>query len=419
MTGSQNRNRNDSLGNSVVQASNLLDSAYKNESSLPTQSENDAQLFADIGKNFSAPGDRPRGALRNLGAGLAKGMEYGLKSRAISERKENFGKYQKPMEYLQKVQNEVVKQNQWYADQEKRLENVRPFAIGGLEVSYSGMPYDTGNERMRNIMEQAKIADPTIQGDYIGYVPNTPIVNLRNKDGNIIAYSLSNLAGEDVVKRVQGNYVDQQKLALEKEYAPTKYQIMGDRVQETKRRNDQNALKSDIKLNETLGKKIDASREFLAIAPKMEQIVRDYPDVFQSAIDAVWREGSEPGFMSNMIKDLQHRWNPEKVAALTAMTKYINKMTLDVANGFSRPNMFIEKIGSKAVPNLDMSPEAFSKVLGEMVEEKRKDLENNQRRLELFEQQEGKPLSQDYQRSTQDVMGESEAPWASLWKEVP
>jgi hypothetical protein len=419
MTGSQNRNRNDSLGNSVVQASNLLDSAYKNQASLPTQSENDAQLFADIGKNFSAPGDRPRGALRNLGAGLAKGMEYGLKSRAIEEKKENFGKYQKEYEYLKKVQNEVVKQNQWYADQEKRLETVRPFAVGGLEISYSGMPYDTGNERMRNVMEQAKIADPTIQGDYIGYVPNTPIVNLRDKDGNIIAYSLSNLVGEDVVKRVQGNYVDQQKLDLEKKYAPVKYQVMGDRIDATIERNNQAATKINMKLNETLGKKIDASREFLEIAPKMKDIVENHPDIFQSAIDATWRESTEPGFTSNMLKAAQHKWNPEKVAALTAMIKYINKMTLDVANGFSRPNMFIEKIGSKAVPNLDMSPEGFSKVLGEMVEEKRKDLENNQRRLELFDQQEGKPLSKDYQRSTADVVGNEQpvAPWASLWKE--
>ncbi len=208
---SKTRSASSNLGDSVIQAGQLQDSSYKNQASLPTQSENDAQLFADIGKSFSAPGDRPRGGARNLGAGFAKGMEYGAKSNAISEKKENFGKYQKQMDYLKSVQGEVVKQNQWHAEQEKRLETVRPFAVGGLEISYSGMDYATGNDRMRNVMEQAKLADPTIKGDYIGYVPNSPIVNMRDQDGNIIAYSLSNLAGEDVVKRVQENYIKQQQ----------------------------------------------------------------------------------------------------------------------------------------------------------------------------------------------------------------
>lgn len=414
MSDSKTRNATRNLGDSVVQAGQLEDSAYKNQAALPTQSENDAKLFSDIGKQFSRPGDRPRGILANIGAGFSRGLEHGAMSNAISEKKENFGKYQKEMDYLKAVQKNVVEKNQWHAEQEKRLETVKPFAVGGLEISYSGMDYATGNERMRNVIEQAKIADPTIKGDYIGYVPNSPIVNLRTQDGEIIAYSLSNLVGEDVVKRVQGNYIDQQKqktsedrLQLESKYMPDKYSVQREKLEQTTRRNDQNAMKSDTKLSETLGKKIDSSREFLTIAPKMEEIVKNHPDIFQSAIDATWRESKEPGFINNMLKDVQNKWNPDKVAALTSMVKYINKMTLDVANGFARPNMFIEKIGSKAVPNLDMNPQGFLKVLEEMKYENETSIKNNLSRFDLLKSDMDSGISDQYRESTNEVMGQN------------
>lgn len=71
------------LQSSIATGANLEALKYQNQAALPTQSENDAQLFADIGKGFSAPGDRPRGGWRNLGAGIAKGLEYGARSQDI------------------------------------------------------------------------------------------------------------------------------------------------------------------------------------------------------------------------------------------------------------------------------------------------------------------------------------------------
>jgi|KBSSwiStaDraftv2_1062776.scaffolds.fasta_scaffold21568_4 hypothetical protein len=423
---SKTRSASSNLGDSVIQAGQLQDSSYKNQASLPTQSENDAQLFADIGKSFSAPGDRPRGGARNLGAGFAKGLEYGAKSNAISEKKENFGKYQKQMDYLKSVQGEVVKQNQWHAEQEKRLETVKPFAVGGLEISYSGMDYATGNDRMRNVMEQAKLADPTIKGDYIGYVPNSPIVNMRDEKGNIIAYSLSNLAGEDVVQRVQKNYIDQQKADTESKYAPIKYQIMGEKLEETKRRTDAAGLKHDLKLTESFGKKIDASKEFLTIVPHMREILKDHSDIFQSAGDVIWRDSQEPGYMDAFIKSAHSKMAPDKATAITKMIKYINKMTLDVANGFARPNMYVEKVGGKAVPNLDMTAQGFSEILDEMELENKESLQNNLKRLQLLESDVGSGIADQYQGSTNEVMGNNNpkpnpAPqdeWSNIWKPI-
>jgi hypothetical protein len=199
--------------------------------------------------------------------------------------------------------------------------------------------------------------------------------------------------------------LEEDKLALMRESMPEKNAIQREKLEQTRRRNDQSAMKSDIKLSETLGKKIDSSREFLTIVPKIEKIVKDHPDIFQSAIDATWRETGNPGYADNFIKDMQNKWNPEKVAALTSMVKYINKMTLDVANGFARPNMFIEKIGSKAVPNLDMNPQGFLKVLEEMKQENQTSIKNNQARFDLLKSDLDSGLSEQYRESTNSVMG--------------
>ena len=201
------------LSSSVGQGASIADMAYGRRKDVPNQHDNDAEFYSGIAKSFSAPGDRPRGFFANFGAGFAEGAAHSARSKGIKEKKAESDKHQQVMDYFQDVNKATEEQNRWYADREKSIETIKPFAMGGLEVSYSGMDYATGNERMRNIMEQAKIADPSIKGDYVGYVPNSPIVNMRDEDGNIIAMSLSTLVGEDSVKRVQGSYVDQQVLS--------------------------------------------------------------------------------------------------------------------------------------------------------------------------------------------------------------
>lgn len=225
------------LETSIKNTGDLENNRYKNDAALRSPHEDDAAFFDDIGNSVSAPGQRPRGIGANFAAGLSKGLAHGARSKATAEKKGKYDKHATVVNYLQQAQGEALKQNQWYEQEERRMETVKPFAVGGLEVAYSGMDYTTGNDRMRNIIEQAKIADPRIKGDYIGYVPNSPIVNLRTQDGEIIAYSLSNLVGEDVVNRVQKNYIEQQKLNTSQDNVevtkygkgiPGKYESQGD-----------------------------------------------------------------------------------------------------------------------------------------------------------------------------------------------
>jgi len=415
------------LETSIKNSGDLENNRYKNEAALRSPHEDDADLFDDIGNSVSAPGQRPRGLGANLAAGISKGLAYGSRTQATAEKKGKYDKHANVVNYLQKAQGEALKQNQWYEQEERRMETVRPFAVGGLEVAYSGMDYATGNERMRNIIEQAKIADPRIKGDYIGYVPNSPIVNLRTQDGEIIAYSLSNLVGEETVKRVQHNYIEEQKLADNRAEAPLKYGTMQDKLAQTKRRNDFMGLKNDMKLVETFGKKIDASKDFLTIVPHMKDILKNHSDIFQSAGQVVWQNDKEPGYMDNFLKNVHSKMASDKADAISKMVKYVNKMTLDVANGFARPNMFIEKIGGKAVPNLNMTAKGFSEILDEMELEYKESMMNNLERMERLESDVGTGITDQYKDTTNKVRGgQASAPsnpqpqdeWSNIWKPV-
>jgi hypothetical protein len=423
--------RNNSLGDPLNTGVNIAQQDLNNAINIRNEHDDDAELFTNLSK---IAGDKPEGAAA-LFTGLMEGATYGAKTKSTEKKQEALSKYDRVMDYLRKVNAQAMEMKEWHQKRDFAQQKYMPQVLAYAEN------VDKLDPQSQRLMAQS-ILDGWNRTTGDSYKLDTIdgadpfIMTVSSKDGAQVIDVRDLFAGDEVLQqklamkmpeyqmklqeeRAQKAFDNEMKerqvevlenrVDIERENAPVKYKIQRDRIDETARRNDQNAIKSDIKLNETLGKKIDASREFLARAPKIDKIVKEHPDIFQSAIDAVWRESKEPGFTSNMLKAAQNKLNPEKVKALTVLIKDINKMTLDVANGFSRPNMFIEKIGSKAVPNLDMNAEGFSQALGEMVEEKRLDLENNQRRLELFEQQEGKPLSQDYQRSTADVMGNKQA----------
>lgn len=414
------------LGSSIDRGASLAGERFKNNMAVPNQHDNNAKLFGELSDSFGAkPGERPRGAWRNAASGFLKGMEHGQRAKSIEKKEGELGKYENVMNYLQETNNAAMEQNQWYEQRESARKEMLPQVMSYMDN------IDKLDPQSQRIMAQDMLAQ---YGQALGEDfklssidgSNPFLMTIESSKGQQLFDLRSMFAGDEAMqqaiamkmpeyqRKLQQERQDKErefklkedKLALESKYMPDKYSVQREKLEQTTRRNDQNAMKSDMKLSETLGKKIDSSREFLTIVPKMEEIVKNHPDIFQSAIDATWREASEPGFINNMLKDAQNKWNPDKVAALTSMVKYINKMTLDVANGFARPNMFIEKIGSKAVPNLDMNPQGFLQVLGEMKQENETSIKNNLARFDLLKSDMDNGISDQYRESTNGVMGQ-------------
>lgn len=144
----------------------------------------------------------------------------------------------------------------------------------------------------------------------------------------------------------------------------------------------QNANMHEAKTMEPIKNKIEAKQEFLRDAPKIMQIVDKYPKLWGSLAALQW-SNQDPGYWATKLRNNNFDSIEESDAA-AMMVKYINKMALDTAKGFSRPNMFIEKIGSKAVPNFNMTSGAFKKILSEKIDQDTHDVETQLKVLKNY-----------------------------------
>lgn len=125
--------RGDRLSNSIRQGAEIEGMRYKNKASLPKQGDIYAQTFSDIGKAFSAPGDRPRGILRNFGAGLAKGAETASKLNSLDEREKDYEEHANVMNYFREVNDSAIEQNQWYETREKARTEMMPQVLSYMD----------------------------------------------------------------------------------------------------------------------------------------------------------------------------------------------------------------------------------------------------------------------------------------------
>jgi len=408
------------LETSIKTASDLENNRYKNQAALRNSHDDDADFFNDIGNAVIGPSGRPRGIGANLAYGVSKGLAHGAKSKSTAEKKDNYDKHANVANYLQNLQGEVVKQNQWYEQEERRMETVKPFAVGGLEVAYSGMPYETGNERMRNVVEQAKIADPRIKGDYIGYVPNSPIINMRDKDGNIVAFSLSNLVGEDVVKRVQENYIAQQKVDTEKKYAPVKYASMTQRQESTDERVRQMAQKTFQAAQAKYAPKIEAAARVQVVAHKIEKLVEKFPGMGQSVLRAVWHAEEENPSALNLIA--KKFTNGADAEAIVEMGKLIKELKIGVIKGLTNPNMSIDMLAAGTIAGQDFPDKSIIKVVRDISNKAKYEMEMNKEYLNSVKGAFGEEFNggDKYAGMAQDYIDEStsESPLASFGKRV-
>jgi len=367
------------LESSVKNSAELENNRYKNQSALRSPHEDNAELFNRIGNNVSAPGQRPRGIGANIAAGIFHGLGHSEMAKSTAEKKGNFEKYAKQTDYLQQVQAEALKQNQWHEQEERRMETVKPFAVGGLEIAYSDMDYNTGNERMRNVIEQAKLADPRIKGDYIGYVPNSPIINMRNENGEIVAFSLSNLVGEDITKRVQENYINTQKMKTEKQFAPIKYAAMERRMDGTEERTRQMAQRTYEKSKEKYAPKIEAAAKVQVITNKMEKLIKDNPGVFLDVYNAVWDSNEEEPSALRLI--MQNVTNGKTAEAIKELGKSIQELKIGSIKGLSNPNMFADKVVAGTIPGRGMPDASALRILKDINEKAKYEMELNKEYL--------------------------------------
>lgn len=154
----------------------------------------------------------PRSTGETVVQGLFSGIRAGMK-------KADQDKTMRVLEWFQQNAMADKQQNDWHMQKEQEREMLAPYAMTALELAYSGGQYGDVDNNMRNVWNQLKSNNPDIQGEYMGFIPNSGIINIRTPDGNIVPHNVGQYVGDDTLKRVQTGYLQKQALSVNQQRA--------------------------------------------------------------------------------------------------------------------------------------------------------------------------------------------------------
>ena len=382
---------------------NILDYQKFSTELQKNQAENVAKR---PGKNSHLAGalDEFTGQLRESGKGRRRNSwEYGVDGLvsgfSAGLKKSDSDASQKVMDYFQANAENIEAQNRYNMEKEQERIKMEPYAMTSLQLMNGDSPYEQVNQQLGSIWQQAQLANPKLKGSFVSYIPNSDMINVRGDDGKVSVVPMASYAGADAYRDIRKDSLERQKIALEndsttfsnelKTKIATIAQQNADTHVKTAKTSARNTdLKNIAAIDKIVGGKISAKQEFLRDSPRLRAIVESDPEMMQSLAQIQWAN-QEPGYIQTQIRKISTALNPERAKNLAIASKMINKMQLDVAKGFARPNMFIEKKGSQSVPNFNMTADALVSVLNTMEGDYKSDIDDYNKMAKAIDSTEG------------------------------
>ena len=138
--------------------------------------------------------------------GMMAGAKYGLKSQDLDKKRKVF-------ESLEAHIMAAKQKNNQNEQKEAERMLVEPYASAAAEVSFGNVPYQEGFSVVRDQYNRLRANHPelVIEGDPIGYIPKSFIINIRTPDGSIQPFDLSSVLPEETKRRLQDNSLKEDK----------------------------------------------------------------------------------------------------------------------------------------------------------------------------------------------------------------
>lgn len=171
----------------------------------PTGYEAEQELLANT-RNVVGSGARGKRGSELVIDGVLNGLQYGMRSKEVAGKKDQYSKMRNVLGYFEQVGQELQKQNQQnMQDEEERLQ-MEPTALTAIDLTYSGMPYEQTDAALRKLFETAKVNNSFVTEDYVGYIPNSSLILMRDENGEVFPADMRSMLRREDVESVQNNY---------------------------------------------------------------------------------------------------------------------------------------------------------------------------------------------------------------------
>jgi hypothetical protein len=376
----------------ISRGANLRTQTYQAKTALPNEHDVNAQFFGDIAKSL---GDKPRG-WRALASGLAKGAEYGSKTRSIGKRQEEADKYERVMDYLVQANDYAVEVDQWHKKKEMAQQQFLPQVVSYAEN------IDKLDPQSQRIMAQ-NILDgySRTTGEDLKLVSidgSDPfVVTVQTEKGPQILDVRTLFAGDELLQQKMAMKMPEYQMKLQQERQDKKREF------ELKEKDLQGKYGSKLSYNQeenideqgnnyvSLDKLEKSARtEFQKQVMKeqrnipiyensintindMRQIFEKYPDIANKLVNIL--ESDDDGTFSNLLK----RWtlSTEELAAVEKLRKSaadLNLSTILGVPGKSATDLLKREI-KNAAPNGKLTKKGFDSIAAKWEERAKQNIQ--------------------------------------------
>ena len=367
----------------IMHQAGLESNLFNAKRQTPNEEDANAEIFKGLSE--SVMDNSATGAQRAIGS-MLKGMESGARSSSILDRQKDLKSYENVMQYLSAVNETAQEKNQYYEALDQAKSRMMP-QISAYSQAATKMDPQTRELSVRQMLDDWN----RMTGEHLGYISvdgtNPYLVTVANDQLTQVidmrtlfapeslaeqdmALTLPQLQLQEQEKRAYRdaqiqNWEDQQQRGWANLSQRGQFHEPEQILKESSAKKAGQVQQAEIpKLDTTIQK----TENSLKNIEEMLDLVEGNEDIFQSQLANLWLK-EDQGAFSNAVKKLSRKIAPEKTKAITKLNKYLQEMVIDKASLFARPNMFIEKVGSKSVPNWMMTPEAFKDVLSHIKEE--------------------------------------------------
>lgn len=355
----------------------------------PTGYEAEANLFKNIRAGMTG---KRKPWHQTVSEGLINGAEYGLQSKQVESKKAEYDKVENFFNYFEQTLACLNYDNNRNAQQTKLIENARPYAMGMLNKNFSGLSYEQANQSNQELFQQAKLNNPNLKGDYVGFIQATDTLLIRRENGEILPFSLATLLPEDAIKDARQAQIDrqnanshqmnaqahmmsahtgqdnsriaQERLHMEQEYAPKEQEDRTRRLDIMQQNAHQRLEALGVKSVKEIAPKYEAAIMGKKICEDLIKEAKDNPQVFGSIASAVVNTKGD----SNALRLWAEKTfvDPKQRSAAMRVAKGIASLQLQDAKAMGgQNNMTLDAMIQQMIPNGQYDPDNFIYIMEE------------------------------------------------------